>query len=157
MKKTYQVLAFLIALEVIVQATAIAWGLFGFADWIDKGNTFSKEDLDCEDCGWNFTAERGFMIHGINGFMIVPLISLIFLIVSFFAKIPGGVKWALGLFVLVILQSQFLPELSREFGAGFGALHGLNAMVIFAVAIMAGKRVTTARAAEPEPEVPAAV
>lgn len=155
MKKVYTVLAFLIALEVLVQATAIAWGLFGFSDWIDAGNEFSKEDLDCDDCGWNFTAERGFMIHGINGFMIIPLLSLIFLIVSFFAKVPGGVKWAGILFVLVILQSQILPELSREFGAGFGALHGLNAFFVFGVALMAGKRVKTATAAEPE--VPAAV
>jgi len=155
MKRTYQVLAFLIALEVMVQATALAWGLFGFSDWIDAGNTFSKEDLDCDDCDWNFTSERGFMIHGINGFMIIPAISLILLIVSFFAKIPGGVKWAFGLFVLVIIQSQFLPGLSHEFGSGFGALHGLNALVIFGVAVMAGKRVKSAT--ESTPEVPAAV
>lgn len=155
MKKAYTILAFLIALEVMVQATSLAWGLFGFADWIDAGNEFTKEDLDCEDCGWNFTAERGFMIHGINGFMIIPLLSLIFLIVSFFAKVPGGVKWAGILFVLVIIQSQFLPGLSHEFGSGFGALHGFNALVIFGVAIMAGKRVKTATAAESE--VPAAV
>jgi len=74
--------------------------------------------------------------------------------VSFFAKVPGGVKWAGILFVLVIIQSQFLPGLSHEFGSGFGALHGLNALVIFAVAIMAGKRVKTATAAKSE--VPAA-
>lgn len=151
MKKAYKILAFLIALEVMVQASAIAWGIFGFSDWIDAGNEFSKADLDCEDCGWNFTAERGFMVHGLNGAMIIPLISLIFLVVSFFAKVPGGVKWALALFVLVILQSQVLPVLSHEVGSGFGALHGLNALVIFATAIMAGKRVSTAtdRTAEP--------
>jgi hypothetical protein len=155
MKKAYTVLAFLIALEVMVQATAIAWGIFGFNDWIEAGNTFSKQDLDCDDCGWNFTSERGFMIHGINGFMIIPLISLIFLIVSFFAKVPGGVKWAAIVFALVILQSQILPVLSEEVGSGFGALHGLNALVLFGTAVMAGKRVKTATASTAE--VPAAV
>jgi hypothetical protein len=154
MKRTYQVLAFLIAFEVVVQASAIAWAFFGFGNWIDDGNVFNKEVLDCEDCGWNFTAERGFMIHGLNGFMIIPLISLIFLIVSFFAKVPGGVKWAFAVFVIVIIQSQLLPGLARDVSSAFGALHGLNAMVLFAVAVMAGKRVNTATVATPE--VPAA-
>jgi hypothetical protein len=154
-EKTYQVLAFLIALEVVIQATAIAWAMFGFSDWIDAGNTFSKKDLDCEDCGWNFTAERGFMIHSLNGALIIPFLSLVFLIVSFFAKVPGGVKWAGIIFILVILQSQILPVLSHNLGSGFGALHGLNALAILALAVMAGKRVKTATAATPE--VPAAV
>ncbi|RJS47061.1 hypothetical protein [Nocardioides cavernaquae] len=144
MRKAYQVLAFLIALEVVVQATAIAWGFFGFGVWIDEGNTFSKAQLDCRDCPWNFTAERGFMIHGINGFMIVPLLSLIFLIVSFFAKVPRGVWWAFAVFVLVMLQSQVLPGLARDVDPAFGALHGLNALVLFAAAVMAGKRVRSA-------------
>jgi len=154
MKKAYTVLAFIIALQVMVQASAIAWASFGFSDWIDAGNTYSKEDADCDDCGWDFTAQRGYMIHGINGFMIVPLISLILLIVSFFAKIPGGVKWAGIIFLLVIIQGHVLPPLSYEFGSGFGALHGLNAMVLLALAVMAGKRVKTATAASAE--VPAA-
>jgi hypothetical protein len=154
MKKAYQVLAFLIALEVVIQATAIAWAFFGFRSWIDEGNVFSKEDLDCDSCGWNFTAERGFMIHGLNGALIIPAIALIFLIVSFFAKVPGGVKWAGIIFVLVIIQSQVLPVLSDEVGSGFGALHGLNALVILGLAVMAGKRVKTATASPPE--VPAA-
>lgn len=153
MKTVYQVFAFLIALEVVIQATAIAWGLFGFGVWIDEGNTFSKAQLDCRDCPWNFTEERGFMIHGINGFMVVPLLSLIFLIVSFFAKIPKGVWWAFAVFVLVILQSQILPGLARDVNPAFGALHGLNALVLFAVAIMAGKRAKSATARSEEPLV----
>ena len=95
------------------------------------------------------------MIHGINGFMIIPIISLLFLIISFFAKIPGGIKWAAIVFVLVIIQSQVLPPLAEEVGSGFGAVHGVNALFIFATAIMAGKRVREATAASPE--VPAAV
>lgn len=150
MRTTYRVLAYLIAFEVVVQATMIAWAIFGFGQWIDDGNTFNKSVLECEDCGWNFTEERGFMIHGINGFMIVPLLSLVLLIISFFAKVPGGVKWAAILFALVIVQSQILPGLGRDYPI-FGALHGLNALALFGVAVMAGKRVTSATTKAEEP------
>jgi hypothetical protein len=151
MKKTYQIFAFLIALEVVVQATAIAWAFFGFGNWIDEGNTFSKAQLDCQDCPWNFTAERGFMIHGLNGMLIIPVLALIFLIISFFAKVPKGIHWALAVFVLVMVQSQLLPMLARDVSSAFGALHGLNALVLFGTAVMAGKRVKEATAARGEP------
>lgn len=153
MKKAYKILAYLIALEVVIQATAIAWGFSGFTNWIREGNVFNETLLEDRD-EFHFTEARGFMIHGLNGFMIVPAISLIFLIVSFFAKVPGGVKWAGVVFVLVIIQSQILPELSRNVDAAFGAVHGFNALVLFAVAVMAGKRVSTAMDAKAE--VPAA-
>ena len=34
------------------------------------------------------------MLHGINGEMVFPLLALLLLIVSFFAKVPRGVHWA---------------------------------------------------------------
>ena len=39
---------------------------------------------------FSFTEERGFMIHGINGQMLIPLVGLVLLIISFFAKVPEG-------------------------------------------------------------------
>jgi len=150
MKTAYRVLAFLIAFEVLVQATAIAWGMFGFGAWIEEGNVFNKAVLEDRET-FHFTEARGFMIHGLNGFMIIPLISLIFLIVSFFARVPGGVKWAAIVFALVIIQSQVLPPLGREYPV-FGALHGLNALVLLGAAIMAGQRVKSAAAATRDPE-----
>ncbi|KQZ69999.1 MULTISPECIES: hypothetical protein [unclassified Nocardioides] len=150
MRNAYRVLAYLIALEVVIQASAIAWAFFGFGKWIEDGNVFNKATLDCDDCGWNFYAERGFMIHGLNGAMIIPAISLIFLVVSFFAKVPGGVKYAGILFVLVIIQSQVLPGLGHEYPI-FGAVHGLNALLVFGLAVVAGHRVASTRAEEPVP------
>ncbi len=44
---------------------------FGLGKWIADGNTFNKTMLECSDCPWNFTEERGFMIHGLNGFLII--------------------------------------------------------------------------------------
>lgn len=140
MTKTYRILAFVIAAEVVVQAAAIAWAMFGFANWIDDGNTFSKKDLDCKSCGFSFTEERGFMIHGINGQMIIPLLALALLVVAFLAKVPGGVTWALVVFGLVLVQAVLLPVLAEDVNAVFGALHGLNALVLFGCAVTAGIR-----------------
>jgi hypothetical protein len=144
MEKAYRVIAYLIALEVMVQATMIAWAVFGLHNWIvNDGGVADKELLDCRDCGWSFTAERGFMIHGINGQMIIPLLALVLLVVAFLAKIPGGVTWAVLVVVLVALQAFVLAELGTE-SAFVGALHGLNAIVLFGAAMFAGMRVSRA-------------
>ena len=44
------------------------------------------------------------MLHGMVGMMLIPLLALVLLIISFFAKIPGGVKWAAIVLGLVVLQ-----------------------------------------------------
>src|SRR5687768_5308631 len=93
-RKTYQVLAIGIAVLVVVQAGAIAWGFFGLSNWIDEGGVVNKAYLEDEG-GGDFTAEWGFAIHMFfNGLVLIPLTSLVLLIVSFFAKVPGGVKLA---------------------------------------------------------------
>ena len=155
MRKTYQVLANAIAVLVVVQAGAIAWAFFGLTNEIDQnGLVINKACLESEaGCGGGFTAEFGFAIHMFfNGLLLIPLVSLVMLIVSFFAKVPRGVVLAASIVGLVVLQVIVLPMLSREVGSGFGALHGVNALVLMGVAIMAGQRaarVTTSEAAAP--------
>lgn len=154
--KAYRFLAYMIAVLVVVQAGAIAWGIFGMTQWIDEeGGVVNKALLECEDCDMNFTAEWGFAVHMFfNGFVLIPLTSLVLLIVSFFAKVPKGVVLALTVFLLIVLQVMVLPELSRSLGSGFGALHGVNALVLMGVAIMAGRRASdaiSARGATAEP------
>jgi hypothetical protein len=82
-------------------------------------------------------------------------IALLFLISSFFAKIPGGVKWALIVLGLTVLQVGL--GLLSLFVAGLGWLHSLNALALFGAALKAGTRVPRAvaagTAAEEEPEV----
>jgi hypothetical protein len=63
------------------------------------------------------------------------------LIVSFFAKIPGGVKWAATVFGLVVLQV-LLGVFGHE-SPYLGLLHGVNALAVLGTAINAGKRVET--------------
>jgi len=77
-------------------------------------------------------------VHGINGTFVVPGIALLLLIVSFFTKVRGAIKWALIVFALVVVQGQ-LGFLGHDFPLG-GALHGLNALALFGVALYAGRR-----------------
>ena len=151
MRKTYRFLANTIAVLVVVQAGAIAWAFFGLSNEIDKnGLVINKACLESDGCG-NFTAEWGFAIHMFfNGTVLIPLVALILLLVSFFAKVPRGVLFALAIVVLIVLQVFVLPMLSREVGSGFGALHGVNALVLMGVAIMAGQRARPVPAAVTE-------
>lgn len=142
MRKTYRIFAALIALEVLVQAAAVAWAFFGFGKWIDAGNTFNKTMLECRDCPWNFTEERGFMIHGLNGGLVIPVLGLVLLIVSFFTRNKTLIQWAGLVFALVLIQSQLLAPLGREFPA-LGALHGLNAIILFAAAVVGWRKART--------------
>ena len=146
MRAAYRVLAFLVAGLVVVQAAAIAYAVFGLTTWVEEGGTLDKAAMESEDT--TFDGLVGFIIHGINGTMLIPLIALILLIVSFFAKVPGGVKWAAFILVAVIVQVAlgiFAHELP-----GLGALHGLNALILFGLAVMAGMQARD-KAVEPSP------
>lgn len=133
MRATYRALAGLIALGVVVQAALIAAAWFTVLHNADDGSVFDK------NTGYNW-AQIG---HSVVGLMLIPLFSIILLIVSFFARVPGGVKWALITFGVVVLQILF-----AIFGFGapiVGLLHGLNA---FAVAGVASVAMRKARLAE---------
>lgn len=142
MRATYRFLANTIAVLVVVQAGAIAWAFFGLTNWIqDENGVVDKALLECTDCEQQFTAEWGFAIHMFfNGLVLIPLVSIILLVVSFFARVRGGVVLAAVVVGLIVLQVFVLPALSREVGSGFGALHGVNALVLMGVALMAAKR-----------------
>ena len=71
-----------------------------------------------------------------------PAIALALLIVSFFTKVRGAIKWAVIVFVLVVAQGQ-IGFLGHEFPLA-GALHGLNALALFGVALYTGRRIRTA-------------
>jgi hypothetical protein len=140
MRSAYRVLAHLIMISVVLQAAVIAWTMFGLGDWIQDGGVLNKAVMDDRDTV-NFTAQRGAMIHGIVGMLVVPLIVLAFLIVSFFAKVPGGVRSAVIVVVLVAVQvglgivGHGVPWL--------GLLHAINAFLIIGVAKAADTRVAS--------------
>ncbi|MGZ5422477.1 MAG: hypothetical protein ACXWDF_09915 [Aeromicrobium sp.] len=143
MKSAYRYLAYILAIEVVIQAAAIAFAIFGLGKWIDDGNTLDKAAI--EDESTSFTGLAGFIVHGINGQMVIPLLVIILLIVSFFAKVPDGTKWAAVILVAVIAQV-LLGIFGHELPA-LGILHGVNALFILAAASMAGQRVGSASSA----------
>ena len=131
MRAVYRVLAMLIAIGVVIQAAAIAYALFDILHKTDDGQVFTKD-----------SDNAGIALHAVVGEMIVPLICLLLLIVSFFAGIPGGVKWAAITFGVMVLQV-VLAYVS--FPAPIvGTLHAINAFALAAVASLAMRQARVA-------------
>ena len=137
MRAAYRVLAFILAAEVVIQAMAVAFAMAGLGYWVtEEGGVLNKAAIESEDL--DFTGVIGFPIHGLNGMMLIPLLTLLLLVFSFFAKVPGAVRNALILLGLVVLQV-FLGIFSHSLPAAI-LLHALNAFAIFSVAVMTGVR-----------------
>ena len=136
MRNAYRVLAYLIAALVVVQAGAIAYGMFGLFNWVEEGGTFDQAALEAEDAGVG--GGFGFGLHITIGYFVIPIVALLLLIMSFFAKVPGGVRWVLFLFLTVVVQT-LLAGFAHAV-AGIGWLHGMVALVLFGLAVTAGIR-----------------
>jgi hypothetical protein len=136
MRSAYKYLAAIIAVEVAIQAMAMVFAIAGLGKWVDEGGVLNKAAFESGDK--LFPEDVGFMIHALNGMFVMPVLGLLLLIVSFFAKVPGGVKWAGVVFGLVLLQVA-LGLLGHGIPA-LGGLHGLNALALFSAAIYAARR-----------------
>ena len=147
MRNAYKVLAYLVAAEVAVQAMVMVWAIAGLGKWVDGGGVFDKAAMEGEGTP-PFPEAAGIIAHINNGFFVIPGLALLLLIVSFFTRVRGAIKWAVIVFVLVVVQVM-LGILSHEFTLG-GALHGLNALALFGVALHAGRRLRAATAAAVE-------
>jgi hypothetical protein len=144
MKATYQWLARLIALGVVLQAAFVAYGMFGVLNAADDGKAFTGDTAD----------NLGQSLHSTVGLMIIPLLALLLLVVSFFAKVPGGVRLAAIVVGLVVLQI-VLAVVSLPVPA-LGLLHGVNAFALAAVAGVAGGRPGRAATAARDTKTPTA-
>jgi hypothetical protein len=147
MRTAYKVLAYLVAAEVAVQATLIVWFIAGLGKWVEGGGVFDKAVMESEGSP-PFPEVAGILVHINNGFFVIPGLALLLLIISFFTKVRGAIKWAVIVFVLVIVQTQ-LGGLGHDFPR-VGALHGLNALALFGVSIYAGRRLRAAAAVDVE-------
>ena len=135
MRQAYRILAMLVAVGVVVQAAAIAFALFEIEHRADDGQLYSKDSHN-----------GGVALHSVLGDMVIPLIALLLLIVSFFAGIPGGVKWAAITFGVLVLQIAL--AFAGDALPAVGVLHGINAFALAAVASIAMRK---ARLAGPAP------
>jgi heme A synthase len=153
MRQVYRGLASLIALLVVVQAMTMVFADAGFFHWIDEGNSADPALFkQWEDNPPDFVGSVGFMIHGMSGLMVIPLVALLLLISSFFAKVPRGIVLALVVLLLVVVQV-FAGIMAHEIPA-VGLVHGLNAFLLFGTAVAAAR---AARDAATAPAAPAAV
>jgi hypothetical protein len=140
MRTAYKVLAYIVAAEVAIQAMVMVWAIAGLGVWVDKGGVFDKSIMESE--ALPFTEVIGIIVHGINAAFVIPALALVLLIVSFFTKVRGAIKWAAIVLLLTVAQGQ-IGFLGHEFPLA-GALHGLNALALFGTALYTGRRIRTA-------------
>jgi len=142
-RSVYKVLAYVLAAEVVIQAMAMVYAVAGQGRWVMEGGVLDKAVLESRE--HVFPEVLGYTIHGVNGAIVIPLLALLLLVFSFFAKVPGAVKWAAIVFLLVVVQATLgIGGHSIPF---LGALHGLNALLLFSAALYTGLRVRRLTAA----------
>jgi uncharacterized sodium:solute symporter family permease YidK len=149
MRKTYRILATVIAIEVVLQAIFIVFAVAGLFHWIEnEGGTLDKSVVDSwSDTPPTWTGSIGHFLHVMNGQFLIPILGLALLIVSFFAKVPMGSRIAAAVLVAIVIQ--VMLGLTSTDWPYAGALHGLNAFVVLGGAVAARKAAAEAPAAEP--------
>lgn len=134
---TYRILAYTIAVLVGVQAASHAWASAGIGLFIANGGVVDKSMMEDTGGPLPFPEVVGIIVHGINGGMVIPAVALALLVVSFFARVKGAVRWAVIVLVVVAIQITLGYE-----GHGLPLLalfHGLNALILFGCAIVAAR------------------
>lgn len=135
MRTVYRVLAYLVAVEVVIQAAAVAYAIFGEGRFVEGGGVVDKALMESDTIP--FPEVVGFIVHGINGQMVIPVLAVLLLIASFFAKLPKGVMWA-GIVVVTVALQVTLGLLAHGLPA-LGMLHGINALIVFSTAVVAAR------------------
>ncbi len=151
MRTAYKLLAYAVAAEVAIQAMAVVWAMAGLGKWIQQGGVADASLMESEAIP--FPEVAGFIIHGINGTFVVPIIALALMVLSFFTRQRRAIVVAVAVFVLTVLQGQ-LGFLGHEI-PGIGALHGLNALILFATALYAARGVRISGRADRAVDEPA--
>jgi heme A synthase len=143
MRRTYSVLAWIIAGGVFVQAAAIGFGFGGMASYVQGGGVVDKALVESRTLG-NFTGEVGFPIHGIVGGMVIPLAALLLVVVSFLVKVPGARKWAAIVLGLVVVQASLGYSIKDV--PYLGLIHGANALALLLGSVWAARLMDRAQA-----------
>ncbi|REJ05014.1 hypothetical protein DY023_12275 [Microbacterium bovistercoris] len=136
MRTTYKVLAYTILVLVAVQAAMHAWASAGLVAFLAGGGTIDFTS-DAPPAVPEFL---GIIVHGMNGMYVIPIVAIVLLIISFFAKIPGGTRRAAIVLGLVALQVT-LGILAHSLSS-LALLHGANAILLASFAFFAGWRVS---------------
>ena len=149
MRAVYRILAFVVAAEVAIQASLVVWGDAGLGRYIDQVCNEQLRHVVGEKSTFETAFEGGpapfpefvgLLFHGLNGTIVIPALALLLLVSSFFAKVPRGIVFALAAFGLVALQANL--GFAGHAVPSLGALHGINALVLFSTAMWTGLRVS---------------
>lgn len=151
MRKLYTGLAWTVAGAVVVQAAAIAFAFGGMLNLVSEGGVVDKALLESFQAGG--VGELGFMIHGVVGAGLIPLLSLALLVISFFVRVRGARLWAAIVFGLVALQVTLGFSITDM--PYLGLIHGANALAVVATASVAALRMRRARVVEATDASPA--
>jgi heme A synthase len=149
--RTYRIFAYLVALEVFVQAATHAYTSAGLGHWIySDGHTVTKATLE-EDSGVDFTGRWAGIVHGENGAVIVPLLAIAFVVVGIVTReqVSGGLRWAAIVLGVVVLQVA-LGFITIVVPA-MGMLHAVNALLLLLTALHAARLPVGASAPEQAP------
>ena len=150
MRKTYRVLANIIAIEVVIQAMMIVFAIAGLFKWIDDGATLDSSVIKgWEDTPPTWTGAIGHFVHVMNGQFLIPLFGLLLLIVSFFAKVPRGT--VLAVVIVVSIAVQVAAGITADSMPYIGLIHGLNAFILFGASLAAASAAKSASTAESVP------
>ena len=140
MRKLYTGLAWAVAGSVVVQAAAIAFAFGGMLNLVSEGGVVDKALLESFQAGG--VGELGFLIHGLVGGVVIPLLAFALLVVSFFVPARGARLWAAIVFGLVALQVTLGFSITDV--PYLGLIHGANALAVVAAGSVAALRVRTA-------------
>lgn len=150
MRKLYSGLAWTVSGAVVVQAAAIAFAFGGMLNLIAEGGVVDKALLEGFQAAG--VGEMGFLIHGVVGGVLIPLVAVALCIVSFFVRVRGAKLWAAITLGLVVLQVTL--GFSIVGSPYLGLIHGANALAIVAAGAVAALRVRRARRADAAAERP---
>ncbi|MCK9793420.1 hypothetical protein M1843_06655 [Isoptericola sp. 4D.3] len=155
MRQVFRILAYVVAAGVVVQAAVMVYAIAGLGLFVDQGGVVDQAAMEQSMAGDPlFPEDVGLMLHGMTGMIVLPVVALLTFVASFFAGVRGAWRWGLAILLLVALQATLgIAGHSIPF---LGALHGVNALLLFSVALYAGWRVAARdRATHPAPAVTA--
>ena len=135
MRKTYNALGWVTAGLVMLQAALIAWGVGGENRFIENGGVMDKALAEAAESGGerSFPEMIAFELHSLNG-ILMPVLALILVGVSFGARLPRARRNAGILFGLIFVQHGLGMAIVDS--PLFGLAHGLNALLVFAEALV---------------------
>ena len=117
-------LAWAVAGMVVVQAGLIAFGKFSTLHALEDGHRVTLDSVN--DNG-------GDGLHWLFGQILIPLLVIALVVLAAVGRRSGRLPWTLALLGLVVVQ--LLLAYAGESVPGLGALHGMNAFAILAVAV----------------------